>query len=147
MRLCIRYVATVNVPEPNKFFLHSVRILTEEAASGAHSFEHDEQMLEFALAGVRKEYGEVKLRNSAVFKTLMKVKWIGQMVIDVEKDNERMLLDIVIGKQVRGKRSTRRVHQTDLLMIKGVFDPAPNKKLLVDRYAQNPSRCEMMQTF
>jgi hypothetical protein len=51
MRLRIRYVITVNVREPNKFFLHSVRILTEETASGAHSFEHDEQMLGLALTG------------------------------------------------------------------------------------------------
>jgi hypothetical protein len=118
MRLRIRYVISVNVPEPNKFFLHSVHILTEEAASGAHPFEHDGQTLEFALAGARKECGEVKLRSAAVFKTLMTVKWIGQMFIDVEKDNEQMLLDIAIGKQVRGKGSSRRVHQTDLLMIK-----------------------------
>jgi hypothetical protein len=51
MRLRIRYVIIVNVPEPNKFFLHSVRILTEETASGAHWFEPDQQTLEFALAG------------------------------------------------------------------------------------------------
>jgi hypothetical protein len=105
MRLSIRYVITVNAPEPNKFFLHSVRILTEETASGAHSFEHDDQTLEIALAGVRKQYGEVNLRNAAVFKTLMKVKWIGQMVIDVEKDNERMFLDIAIGKQFGAKEA------------------------------------------
>jgi hypothetical protein len=114
MRLRIRYVITVNVPEPNKFFLHSVRILNEETASGAHWFEPDEQTLELALAGVRKEYGEVKLRNVAVFKTLMKVKWIGQMVIDVEKDDERMLLDISIGKQFGAKEalveSIRRIY-------------------------------------
>jgi hypothetical protein len=103
MQLRIRSVMTVNVPEPNKFFLHSVRIITEETASGAHSFEHDEQTLEFALARVHKEYGEVKLRNAAVFKTLMKVMWIGQMVIDIEKDNERMLLEIAIGKQFGAK--------------------------------------------
>jgi hypothetical protein len=54
---------------------------------------------------VRKEYGEVKLRNAAVFKTLMKVKRIGQMVIDVEKDNEWMLLDIAIGKQFGAKEA------------------------------------------
>jgi hypothetical protein len=105
MRLRIRYVITINVPEPNKFFLHSVRILTEETANGAHSFGHDEQTLELALSGIRKEYGEVKLRYAAVSKTLMKIKWIGQMVIDVEKDNERMLLDIAIAKQFGAKEA------------------------------------------
>jgi hypothetical protein len=47
----------------------------------------------------------VKLRNAAVFKTLMKLKWIGEMVIDIEKDNERMLLDIAIGKQFGAKEA------------------------------------------
>jgi hypothetical protein len=43
----------------------------------------------------------VKFRKVAVFKTLTKVKWIGQMFID----DEQMLLDIVIWKQFRAKEA------------------------------------------
>lgn len=105
MRLRVRYVITVNVPEPDKFFLHSVRILNEEMPSGAHWFEPDEAIRDLAMTAVRQEYGEVRLRNVAVFKTMMKVKWMGQMVIDVEKDGERMLLDISIVKQFGAKEA------------------------------------------
>jgi hypothetical protein len=109
MRLRIRYLIIVNIPiksEPGEKFLHSVRILNEEAAGGAHWFQPEDEMVELALGAVKEKFGdEIDLRNVAVFKTVMKVATFGQMVIDVDIEGERALLDIRLVRKF-GEKAT-----------------------------------------
>jgi hypothetical protein len=109
MRLRVRYLITVNIPDgsnPDQKFLHSVRILNEETPTGAHWFEPEEEMRTFVLDAVKEKYGTVTLKNVAVFKTYMKVKWVGQMVIDVLLGKERALLDVTVVKPFGAKNHT-----------------------------------------
>jgi hypothetical protein len=109
MRLRVRYLINVNIPDPNSpedKYLHSVRILNEETPSGAHWFEPEEDMQTLVLDAVKEQLGEVTLRNVAVFKSFMKVKWVGQMVLDVNLGTERALLDVAIVKPFGAKNHT-----------------------------------------
>lgn len=98
----LRYLITINIPNPEKperKYIHSVRILNGETEGGAHWFHPTDEFTDFVMETVNEKFGDdVKLRNVAVFKTIMKGKTIAQMVLDVENDLERMLLDITLIK-------------------------------------------------
>ena len=98
-RLRVRYLAIVHNTDDGKFWIHSIKILNEETESGSHWFHPPEDVLDLTLVAVKEQYGQdLKLRNVAVYKTVMMHKTVGQMVIDVETSNERMLLDITLTK-------------------------------------------------
>jgi hypothetical protein len=107
MRLRIRYLVIVNIPDPAtpaEKCLTSVRILNEEAAGGAHWFEADSDEKEKWMAAVKEKFGsDAILKNVVVYKTVMKVKTFGQIALDVELDDERMLIEVRTVREFGGK--------------------------------------------
>ncbi|KAH0791128.1 hypothetical protein GPJ56_004939 [Histomonas meleagridis] len=103
LRMKLRYLITVHIPSNNKpeeKYIHSVQILNSETDAGARWSHPDESTIEIAMISVRGKYGNnVRLRNVAVFKTVMSRDTHAQMVIDAETDTERMLLDIQLYKK------------------------------------------------
>jgi hypothetical protein len=117
MRLRERYLIKVHIPnpeEPEKKYFWSARALNEEIPSGAHWFNPPDDILDLAMDAVRKEYPDAELSNVAVFKTIMKVNMYAQMVLDVKKDSERMLLDISLerafGSKEQHVKEIRRIY-------------------------------------
>lgn len=105
LRMKVRYLVTVNVVNDAKY-LYSVRILNEETASGAHWFQPSEDAVEMVMTAVKAKFGDdVELGNVAVFKTVMNMGTIGQMVLDCTKGDERMLLNVKIVKKFGAKEA------------------------------------------
>jgi len=94
-RLRVKYLITVHKTEEGKHYLHSVRIMNEETESGAHWFHPPEDVLDLCIAAAREQFGQdLNFRNVAVYRTVMAGKTTGQMLVDVETSNERMLISI-----------------------------------------------------
>ena len=101
LRTKIRYLITVNVVNDQKY-LYSVRILNEEMETGAHWFHPADEIVNQVMQEIKAKYGEeTELGNVAVFKTVMKMDTIAQMVIDCKNksNNERMLIDVRLVKK------------------------------------------------
>ncbi|KAK8900499.1 hypothetical protein M9Y10_002826 [Tritrichomonas musculus] len=98
LRMKIRYLIIVHIPNTEKTenkFLHSVRILNEEGPGGVHWLHPPSDVLEETMKAINEKYGnDIKLRNVAVYKTVMKYNKFGQIVIDATKNDERMLFNV-----------------------------------------------------
>ena len=95
LRNKLRYLLIVHIPQDGEMYLHSVRILNSQTPSGTLWSHPPSEILEVAMSGVEAKFGEdAKLRNVAVYKTVMNYHKYAQMVVDVVKGDQRMLIDV-----------------------------------------------------
>jgi hypothetical protein len=113
---------TVNIPDPatpSKKYLTGVRILNEEAAGGAHWFEANSDDKEKWTSALKEKLGtDTTLKNVVLVKRIMKAKTLGQILLDVELNDERMLVEIKTVREFGGKEhvisSIERITRDDI---------------------------------
>lgn len=105
LRLKLRYLVTIQIPNISNTevkYITSIQILNKETDSGAHWSVPDDKTIEVSMIGIRSKFGEnIELNNVVLFKTIMKMNTIGQIVIDgIDKtNNKRMLFSLMLIKK------------------------------------------------
>lgn len=104
LRSKLRYLVTIQIPNISNIgekYITSIQILNRETEGGAHWGIPDEKAVEIAMIWIRSKFGEsIEMNNVVLFKTIMKMNTIGQMVIDAidKSNNTRMLFNLMLLK-------------------------------------------------
>lgn len=98
IRNLLSYQTTIHIPnlsKSHKKYIVSIKAIEGETERHSHWIQPSNEILNVAMKAVQDKFGDdVLLKNVVLYKVIKIGRVIGQLVIDVENDLERMLINI-----------------------------------------------------